>query len=449
MSAEQPEGERAIIGKDSLATARRRFYQTITAIGVIVLIAGGFWLISQIWTPIALILFSAFIVFILHAPVDYLDRKGVPRALGTAIMYVVTVLVLAGIGLIFVPVVAEQLSGFISALPQYVQQAGAFLSQTFTQVNDYLEQWGVQNVLATVSAELAKSVTSLASNSATTLFSTASSIGVALVLVAVSFIVGFWVLKDLPRFRTEIYKLAGPRYSEDVRVVSGAFSRALGGYLKGMFVACVCTGTLTFIAYSIIGLPYPIVLALFTGLMVFIPFIGPILAWSVAGLVGLTISPLTGALAVVLTVASQISYDNLLAPRIMGSHVAIHPALVLVAIFTGAMLGGILGMLCAIPLAAALKSIFAYYFEKKTGRKLMSSKGAIFLKDPPPRSGSAEGAPGAKRTGNPVSRFFGFHKKDASGDEDLDDEAQSSQAQSSEAPRDKTPSNKTKKGTKQ
>jgi len=407
MSTEQPKGQRGAPAADALDPIIRRFYQTITAIGVVVLVVGAFWVISQIWAPISIILFSAFLVFILRTPVAFLESKGVPRALGAAIMYVVTLMVLAGIGLIFVPVVAEQLLGFVRSLPQYLQQAGAFLSETFAQVNDFLEESGVQNVFATVSAELAKLATSLASNSATAMFATATSIGVALVVAALSIIVGFWVLKDLPRLRIELYKLVGPKRSEDVRVVASAFSRALGGYLRGMVVACICTGTLTFIAYSIIGLPYPLVLALFTGLMVFIPFIGPSLAWIVAGFVGLLISPLTGILAVVLTVASQISYDNLVAPRVMGGTVELHPAIILIVIFTGAALGGIFGMLCAIPLTAAAKAIFVYYFEKKTGRQLVSEKGALFKGQPSSLTDPAQDAiNGGQRSTKLSSRLF-------------------------------------------
>jgi len=419
MSNEQPEGSQNAPKPDAIDPIRRRFYQTITAIGVVVLVVGAFWVISQIWAPISIILFSAFLVFILRTPVAFLESKRVPRGLGAAIMYVVALMVIAGIALIFVPVVAEQLLGFVKSIPQYMQQVGTFVSETFTQVTDFLEESGVQNVIATVSAELAKLATSLASNSATAMFATATSIGIAIVVAALSIIVGFWVLKDLPRFRVELYKLVGPRYSEDVRVVASAFSRALGGYLRGMVVACICTGTLTFIAYTIIGLPYPLVLALFTGLMVFIPFIGPSLAWIVAGFVGFLISPLTGILAVVLTVASQISYDNLVAPRVMGGTVELHPGIILIAIFTGAALGGIFGMLCAIPLTGAAKAIFVYYFEKRTGRQLVSEKGALFKGTPSSATDPAPGAEAGQRPAKLSSRFFRKKKSLESIEEDI------------------------------
>ncbi|MDR2035778.1 MAG: AI-2E family transporter [Coriobacteriales bacterium] len=404
-------------GKDTLATLKRRFYLTLTIIGVVILMVGTIWVFRQIWTPMSIIIVSAFLVFILRTPVAFLERKGVPRILGTAIMYVVTLLVIAAICLIFLPVVIEQVVGFLGMVPQYLHDAGDVLTQAFSEINDYLEESGIQNVLATVSGEVAKWATSLASNSASAMFATASSIGNSLLVAGVSLIVGFWVLKDLPRFGKELYKLVGPKYHEDVQVIGNACSRALGGYLRGMVVSCLCTGTLAFIAYSVIGIQYPLVMALFTGLMVFIPFIGPTTAWILAGLIGLMYSPLIAILAAALTIASQLINDNLIQPRVMGGNVNLHPAMILVVIFIGFALGGIFGMICAIPLAAATKAIFVYYFEKRTGRQLVSEKGALFKGHPSPHTDPVVDSSDGQLSARLVSIFSRKKKEEAPGNQ--------------------------------
>lgn len=375
-------------GKDRITPVRRRFYLTFTVIGVTMLAVAVLWVIGQIWTPISIILFSAFLVFILHTPVDFLERKGVPRFAGAVVMYVVTVLVVAAIILVFVPVIAEQLVDFIRQVPQYFAEGSAFFSQTFAAVSAYLEESGIQDIVASIASELGKWATSMASGSASAMIDMASSIGTIFLVAGVSIVVGFWILKDLPKFRKEVHRIVGPRYSDDVKVISRSFSRALGGYARSMVVSCLCVGTMTFIAYSIIGIPYPMVMALFTGLMVFIPFIGPAIAWILAGIIGLFISPLTGLLAAGLTICAQMINDNLISPRVMGGNVDLHPAIILIVIFIGAALGGVFGMLCAIPLTSAVKSIFVYYFEKHTGRQLVSEDGAFFKGQPPSGGGS-------------------------------------------------------------
>ncbi|MCL2807285.1 MAG: AI-2E family transporter [Coriobacteriia bacterium] len=408
MSIKQP-GEEGVSKLEAMAPEKRRFYITFTIIGAIILLAGAFWLVQQVWTPIAIILFSAFLVFLLRAPVDFFERKGLPRVIGTFIMYVIALSILAAIILLFVPVAAEQVIGFFSTVPQYLQQAQTFISQTFTQIDEYLKQTGIQDAITTISIELAKFATTFASSSATAMVNAATSLGTSLVVAGVSAVVCFWILKDLPRFRAEARNLLGPRYLPEALVIANAFSRAIGGYLRGMVVACICTGTLAFIAYSIIGVPYPLVVALFTGLMVFIPILGPISAWVFSGLIGLLVSPLTAVLAVLLTITCQLLYDYLVAPRIMGSHVALHPAVVLVAILVGATLGGIFGMLCAIPIASAIKTIFIHYFEKKTGRQLTSEHGALFMESRPLGGNLQSEASGARSGG--LYQWFPFIKK--------------------------------------
>jgi predicted PurR-regulated permease PerM len=363
---------------DSITVIRRRFYLTFTVIGIVVLLWGAAYVLGQIWTPISIVLFSAFLVFLLRVPVAWMERKGVPRVLGAAIMYVVTLAVIAVILLIFLPVIIEQIIGFASLVPGYVNDSGNFFNTIYHNYRDVIQDTNIQQVVTSLGEELTRWSVGLASESASFMFTAGSSIANAFLVAGVSLIVGFWILKDLPTIGKEIMVIVGPRRSEDVRFITRAFSRSLGGYLRGMVVSCVCTGTMAGIAYAIIGIPYPLVMAFFTGLMVFIPFIGPTIAWLLAGLIGLFVAPLVGILALALTIAAQMVNDNFIAPRVMSSNVELFPGLILVVIFVGAALGGIFGMLCAVPLTAAVKQIFVYYFEKRTGRHLVAEKGALF-----------------------------------------------------------------------
>jgi predicted PurR-regulated permease PerM len=150
-----------------------------------------------------------------------------------------------------------------------------------------------------------------------------------------------------------------------------------------MLVAGTCTGMMAGICYHFIGLPYPVVLGLLTGLMNFIPFVGPWIAGVIVALVGLFVSPLAALLAIIATIVPQSITDNFITPRVMAHAVELHPSVILIVLFAGGALGGILGMICAIPVTAAAKSIFVYYFEKRTGRQLISLKGALFKGKPP------------------------------------------------------------------
>jgi predicted PurR-regulated permease PerM len=169
---------------------------------------------------------------------------------------------------------------------------------------------------------------------------------------------------------------------EEALFISSVLARAFGGYLRGITIAGLCTGTIAGIGYYLIGLPYPAVLGLLTGLMNFIPYVGPWIAGSVCALIGLFISPIAALLSVVVTLVAQQATDNFITPRVMSSVVQVHPAIVLVGVFAGGALGGIPGLIVAIPLLSTVKALFVYYFEKRTHRKLIDEKGALFKGSP-------------------------------------------------------------------
>ena len=96
----------------------------------------------------------------------------------------------------------------------------------------------------------------------------------------------------------------------------------------------------------------------------------------------------------VVSVVAQNVVDNLVSPLVMQSSVKIHPAMSLIGITMGASLGGAVGMALAVPLTAAVKGAFVYYFESKTGRQLVSYEGAFF-----------KGTPFHHADGSPVPSF--------------------------------------------
>jgi predicted PurR-regulated permease PerM len=191
-------------------------------------------------------------------------------------------------------------------------------------------------------------------------------------------IVGFWVLKDLPTIGRELRVVIGPKREEEALFIASVFSRAFGGYLRGISIAGLCTGVMAGIGYYFIGLPYPAVLGLLTGLMNFIPYVGPWIAGIIVALIGLFVSPLAALLSILATLLAQQVTDNFITPRVMSSVVELHPAIVLVGVFAGGALGGIVGLIIAIPLLSSARAIFVYYFEKRTGRRLLDESGAMF-----------------------------------------------------------------------
>ena len=364
--------------KTSVERMRHRFFLIWSIIGILLLLIACGYVLGQIWTAISIILFSAFLVFVMRAPVAALERRGVPRILGAAISFVGLFLALALVILIFAPIIWDQIVGLLTLIPGYIQQSQDYWNDIYQKYSYLLEDNTIKQLVAQSASEVSRWAATTASVSAGSVITVGTNLVVGVVVATVSLVVCFWVLKDLPRISQELMVLIGPRYGPDARFIATTCSHSLGGYIKGMVVAGICTGVISGIGYAIVGLPYPAVLGLFTGLMNFIPFVGPWVSGIIVAAIGLFSGPIVALLGVSCTIIAQQVTDNFISPRVMSYAVELHPAVVLVVLIAGGALGGALGILAAIPLTSAIKTIFVYYFEKRTGRKLLSAEGAIF-----------------------------------------------------------------------
>mgnify|MGYP000318780212 CR=1 FL=1 len=158
--------------------------------------------------------------------------------------------------------------------------------------------------------------------------------------------------------------------------------RSVGGYMRGIVITSVLNGALVFLALWICGHPYAGLMGVVVGIMHFVPVVGPAVSALLATLTGLFASPAVAVWTLVWAIVAQNVTDNLVSPLVMQSAVKIHPAMSLIGITVGASLGGAVGMALAVPLTAAVKGAFIYYFESKTGRQLVGFDGALFKGTP-------------------------------------------------------------------
>ena len=134
----------------------------------------------------------------------------------------------------------------------------------------------------------------------------------------------------------------------------------LGGYFRGQIILGLAVGTASLVGLLVLRVPNALPLAVIAGLLEFVPFVGPIGAAIPAVLMGLTVSPLVALLVGLLYVVIQQVEGNYLVPRIMSSSVSLHPLIVLIAIFAGFQLNGVVGALLAVPLAGIMQIVLRH-----------------------------------------------------------------------------------------
>lgn len=370
---------------DRLERFRLRATIAWAIIGLGIIVFAVYKLCGSFMPVISIILLTMFFTFVLRRPVDWFERHHINRTLGSTLSILIALIIVAAVcAVIFVPIFNE-IRAFFGALPGYIDSLGAFIDS----VTDPDPAGGqsvlspevrsvIQGAISTVSDWVAENAPAAAETLVTGVTSTISGI----VTVIMSLVATFWVLRDLPKLNREVKIIAGEKYSLRAEVARAIAVRVFGGYIRGLIIASCCTGVIAAIGYSIIGVPYAWLLGLLTGLLNVIPYFGPWIGGILGGLAGLTVSPWVGLGALLVAIIAQEFTDIFITPRVYGTAVELHPAVVIVALAAGGVIGGVLGMILAVPAAAAIKAVYIYWFESKTGRQLVSKNGALFKGKP-------------------------------------------------------------------
>lgn len=378
---------------DKTDKARRRFLNVWTIVGAIALTWVVVQLLNILSVPVAIVIWTTIIVFVLRGTVNKLEEIGINRTVGTAIGYVIMFAVLALVAfLLFSPGVGmnTQFANLIENVPVYVQGISDWANDMYARYAYMLEDESVRAFVADVQASAMDWAGDFAKNSASGAIAFGTGLANAFMAIGFALVVAFWILMQLPQLGRECKRLVGDAHAEDLEMLHITFTRVMGGYIKGTLLQCAIIGVACGILFAVLGIPNSMALGGITGILNIIPIIGPWLGGGLAAIVGIFVSPLVAVIAILGTIVIQQFVYTFISPKIMSDSVDIHPALTLIALMAGSALGGamgglpgsLVGMLASIPAVAVAKSVFVYYFEKRTGRRLVSKDGVFFLGTP-------------------------------------------------------------------
>jgi predicted PurR-regulated permease PerM len=319
---------------------------------VLVVFIGFLYLFSTILLPF---IAGMAVAYFLDPVADRLERIGLSRLMATVVILVSFVLVFALALTIVIPIIINQFNDFIQQIPAYVQQMQQLVAKAQTMV---LPDW-IRNQLGAIKDNFS-SIMSDGLSFVGGLFAQIWSSGKALVniisLLVVTPVVAFYILLDWDRMIAKVDDWIPRDHVATVRQIATEVNQAIAGFIRGQGSLCIILGIYYGVGLSLVGLNFGLLIGLFTGMISFIPYVGSlvglILAVGVA-LVQFWPDYLWVGLTLAVFFTGQFLEGNVLQPKLVGESVGLHPVWLMFALFAFGALFGFVGLLVAVPAAAA------------------------------------------------------------------------------------------------
>jgi predicted PurR-regulated permease PerM len=330
-------------------------------------------LVAVVWVLIAfshlfLPLMVGFALAYLFDPaVSWLEGKRVPRTVGVVIIILCLLLVLSGFFFYVVPQMNQQVQRLVEKMPEYQERLQTTIAPWLERTRArYPEQWetvktrtmeGLKDNLPNLTAGLTSAVRGL--------FSTLG--GVILFILNLVFVpvFAFYLLVDFPKIRQRIADLIPRPYRAITVARVREVDQAVASFLRGQLVIAIVLAAINSVGLMILDVPLGLVIGIVAGLANMIPYMALVVGLAPALLLSWvehqSLANLLGVLIVFS--AAQMLEGMVLSPRILGASVNLHPVWVLLAIVIGGSALGIVGMLVAVPAAAAIQVFVRHWVE--------------------------------------------------------------------------------------
>jgi predicted PurR-regulated permease PerM len=333
------------------------------ALGYVLLIVAGS--IRVIWLPIA---FGAGIVLLLEPLVRAFERMRMPRPVAAFLALLALIGVLFAIAALVYPTIREQAAEVGQQLPDlylaginWVREIGTslgldvdeLLSQDAIEawLNDPANQETVQNLLLGFGAGAGQVIRGVAE---------------AVAVLGLAPVLALYILIDLERFKASALEVTPPKHREEFAFVSGQVATALSSFVRGQLLVAIIVGFASSLGMWLIDLPFWLLIGIIAGFLNLIPFLGPVVGGALAALVALLNGDVTQAIwAVLIMIAIQQLDNHVITPLVQRTRVNLSPLVIVLALIIGGTVAGLLGVLVAVPMTAAIRIIVGHLWRTR------------------------------------------------------------------------------------
>ena len=316
------------------------------------------WFLGDVILPF---LVGGAIAYFLDPVADKLEASGLSRVAATTVISVFAALVFVIAALLIIPTLIQQLTGLINAAPEIATRLQAFLVDRFPELSDST------STMRQTLAQIAQTIQAKGGELAETLLSSAMSLVSAVIFIVVVPVVAFYMLLDWDHMVGRIDSLLPRDHAPTIRRIGKEINAVLAGFVRGQLSVCVLLGSFYAIALMIAGLQFGLIVGAIAGAITFIPYVGSLVGGTLA--IGLALFQFWGdwvsiAIIAAIFAVGQFIEGNILTPKLVGNSVGLHPVWLLFALSAFGSLFGFVGMLVAVPVAAAFGVITRFAIQQ-------------------------------------------------------------------------------------
>ncbi len=328
------------------------------------LVAAAGWLIMQLAPILTPFVAAALLAYLGDPLVDRLETYKLKRTPAVMVAFCLTFLFLGLVFFLLVPMVKGQGSALASKLPEYVRWIESHWMPTIVEwlgANTDGENLGLAAVLSEYGDKIAQVLTGAlgtVGRSGGALF--AGNFNIVLIPVLT-----FYLLRDFDLMVERIGRLVPPNRRERVFLIARESDAALGNFLRGQTVVMLGLAIIWSVGLSAIGLEHALAIGVLSGILSFVPYLGPAVGVVLGGVSAMVQGPDLWMLAGVgiVFVVSQGIENYFLTPKFVGDRIGLHPVMVIFSVMAGGQLFGFFGVLLALPVAAVVTVFIRHFFE--------------------------------------------------------------------------------------
>lgn len=320
-------------------------------VAALVALVGSLWLVREILLPFVA---GMALAYLLNPVTNRLERIGIDRLAGTLAVIGLFVLAFVFLILLVVPILGAQLSAFIERLPAYVVR----LQELITDPNrPWLSKVVGEGFKGGEVGDLVKQGSGWLASFVRSLWSGGQALISIFSLVIITPVVAFYLLYDWNRMVALVDGWVPVPQRDTVRALGREIDGAIAGFVRGQTAVCLILGSFYAVGLTLVGLNFGFLIGLVSGLITFIPYVGSMTGLVLAG--GIAIAQFWPEATPIVTVmgiffVGQFLEGYVLAPKMVGESVGLHPVWLMFALFAFGYLFGFVGLLLAVPLAAAV-----------------------------------------------------------------------------------------------